>query len=245
MTLSLEELGFGLRRIETRDGSLVFALDTPFMFITNASIDVFVEQIGDKFHIFDDGMTLHEVLTSGVDMSSRYKWDSLRKIVGEWDVNFSHSGTFERYSSADKARETTADFLRAMFSIDDWIFEQVVHRKPVDTLVEESKMLFKRWWRTNEIVNHPKVSSDYGEQLEFDFKVKDTYVDVISPHKVSSASTIRKLLATPSGSETLVVIDDRYDAKKAEQETCLVSRVSDTIYFSRLKKNASEFNQVA
>lgn len=245
MTLSLEALGFGLRHVETRDNSRVFSLESPFRLLTESPFDVFVEHVGDKFHIFDDGLTLHEILVAGVDMSSRYKWESLRKIVGNWGVSFSRTGVFESYSSINRIEETTSNYLRAMISVDDWIAEQALNRKSIDTLIEDSKNFLKRWWQTEEIVNHPRISAVYGEQLEFDFKIKDTYVDVISPSKVSSASTVRKLLAIPRDSKTFVVIDDRPDPKKAEQEKYVVSRLSDTIFFTKLAQNATEFAPAA
>lgn len=243
MTLSLETLGFELRRAPTRDNSIVFTLETPFCWVTESPYDVFVEQINDKFHVFDDGLSMHEILVAGVDMESRYKWDSLRRIVSGWNVNFNHTGGFESFSSMDKARETISNYLRAMNSVDEWILDQVLNRKPVDTLVEDSKELLKRWWQTAEVVNHPKIGAIYGEQLEFDFKIKDTYVDVISPTK--SASTIRKLVATPKENKTLVVIDDRTDLKTAEREKTVISMVSNAIMYTRLEQNASAFSRAA
>ncbi len=245
MTLSLETLGFGLHPEATRDNSPLFAIESPFRLLNESPFDVFVEQTGDKLHIFDDGLTMHEIVAAGVDMSNRHKWDSLRKLAGRRNVSLSHSGVFESYAPMESAEVAVSNYLRTMFSIDDWIAEQVVSRKSIDTLIEDAKGLFKKWWRTEEVIDKPKVCAVYGEFIEFDFAINDTYIDVISPTKTSSASTIRKLVAAPEVKKTLVVIDDRVDPKTADREKAVISMVSSAILFTRLEENATSSNRAA
>lgn len=129
MAFSLRKFGFNVRREKTRDGSLLFSLETPFCWVTGEKYAVFIEQVDDKFHIFDDGLSLFEILVAGVDMSTRFKTYSLRKVVAEWDVNFSNTGIFESYSPMNEAEETVSNYLRAMHSVDDWIWRQINRRR--------------------------------------------------------------------------------------------------------------------
>lgn len=104
MSISIENLGFGLYSEETRDGSELFALGSPFRMLNGAPFDVFVEKVGTSFHIFDDGLTMHEIVSCGIDMSSHHKWAALRKIASMRNVNLSRSGVL-RYTHHSQTRK--------------------------------------------------------------------------------------------------------------------------------------------
>lgn len=53
----LAMLGFQLYPVETRDGSKISRLDTPFLLDNEHPFDIFVEWQDGKLHLFDVGMT--------------------------------------------------------------------------------------------------------------------------------------------------------------------------------------------
>ena len=53
MVNQLAMLGFQLDRVETRDGSEVYRLDTPFLLDNEFPYDIFVEWKDGELHLFD------------------------------------------------------------------------------------------------------------------------------------------------------------------------------------------------
>lgn len=249
MSLTLENLGFSLFPEETRDGSTLFSFESPFRMLNGAPFDVFAERIGEIFHIFDDGLTMHEIVSSGVDMSGHYKWAALRRIASSRNVNLSRSGVFEIYARFDRVEEAVANYLRVMFAIDDWVKEQTSRIREETSLVEQTKKLFRRWWPAKELIEKPTIVGISGMQLEFDFMIDGRYVDAIAPTANASAGFLRKVLAIPADDrrniETIAVIDDRTAREAANREKNILSGYSNVIMISRLARNAAEGNLAA
>lgn len=65
MNDSLALLGFQLYPVETRDGSKLFRLDTPFLLDNEFPFDIFVEWKDGELHLFDEGMTWHNIGAMG------------------------------------------------------------------------------------------------------------------------------------------------------------------------------------
>lgn len=249
MSISIENLGFGLYPEETRDDSELFALSSPFRMLNGSPFDVFVEKVGTSFHIFDDGLTMHEIVSCGINMSSHHRWAALRKIASMRNVNLSRSGVFEVYTSFTNAETAVANYLRTMFAIDDWLTEHAFESRAKKNLVEESKKLFKRWWPTKELVDRPKIAGISGMQLEFDFKIDDKYVDAITPTANASAGFLRKVLAIPenirNSVQTIAVIDDRLSKEAANREKNILTSHANIILISNLEKNAMQSDLIA
>ena len=249
MSISIEDLGFGLYPEETRDGSRLFSLESPFRLFNGAPFDVFVERNGDSFHIFDDGLTMHEIVSCGVDMSNHFRWAALRKIAEMRNVSLSRSGVFEVYTSFEKAETAVANYLRVMFAVDDWLMGISVDTRARNGLVEESKELFKRWRPEKELVDKPRIAGISGMQLEFDFKFDDSYVDAITPTANASAGFLRKVLAIPESArksvKTLAVIDDRISKEAANREKNILAGHTNIIMISKLAANAMRSDLIA
>lgn len=246
MSLSIERLGFGLSPEQTRDGFTLFSFDSPFRMLNGAPFDAFVEQIGDSFHIFDDGLTMHEIVSCGIDMSSPHKWAALRRMVSVRNVSLSHSGVFELYTKMDNVERAVSNYLRAMFSVDEWLMEHAYRYKEEKSLVEETKTLFKLSFPNEKLIDRPKVSGIAGIQLEFDFRIGNRLVDAIKPNAAASAGTLRKLLALPTEMLDTIVptvaLDDRGFEAEAKQEKELLAKHSSVVLLSRLEANASKFD---
>lgn len=65
MVNQLAMLGFQLDRVETRDGSEVYRLDTPFLLDNEFPYDIFVEWKDGELHLFDEGVTWHSIGAMG------------------------------------------------------------------------------------------------------------------------------------------------------------------------------------
>ena len=76
----LELLGFGLYKAPTTDGSMVYAVDTPFTFFDDDPIVLFVEKRSNGFYFFDEGLTLFQAKSVGYDVEGKLKpWSNPRQ----------------------------------------------------------------------------------------------------------------------------------------------------------------------
>lgn len=123
-TLTLDTLGFALAPEPTRSGSKLYCVETPFRFFNDAPFDVFIERTGWQIYVFDDGLTMHEIIIAGVDMADADNWSRLRAIVDEYHVSLSPTGVFEIFSADPEA--AVGNFLRALIAVDDWLRKRLV-----------------------------------------------------------------------------------------------------------------------
>ena len=122
MTISLDSLGFSLHPVKTRDGSAVFRLETAFKLADEFPLDIFVEETSAGFHIFDEGLTFHNLLSLGVKLQTPEQLDSLRAVIGQYaPVTFTEQGTIEVHGSDDHASDLVALFISALMGINQWV----------------------------------------------------------------------------------------------------------------------------
>lgn len=118
--MTLESLGFGLSPVETRDGSEVWQIETPFRLANEFPFDIFVEQIGNVFHVFDDGLTRHDLRALGIDLSDGERVESLRRVIQKYGVAFNKDFSFEAFGDIEHAGEILSKYLSAMVQLDFW-----------------------------------------------------------------------------------------------------------------------------
>lgn len=244
MMFDLEALGFDLYPVETRDGTEIQCLKTPFLLADEFEYDIFVERNGEQFHIFDEGMTAHSLMAAGVDITAS-RVTSIRKLLDKHQVALTSFGSFEKFGSISDSSRMIADYLTAMNDLNKWACTLLEKKVSNKNLIETSKLMFRLWKPAAKIVDAPKVMSVYDKEISFDFAVDDTYVDAFKPIPRSSADFIRKSVACfdveGKRLKTLGVLDDRDERDKAVNETKVISRITRTILYTDLAANAEKY----
>lgn len=244
MALDLETLGFDFYPVETRDGTEVFCLKTPFLLADEFEYDIFVERNGEQFHIFDEGMTAHSLLAAGVDITVS-RVGLIRKLLDKHQVALTNFGSFEKFGPASDSSRMISDYLTAMVDLNKWACSLLEKKVSNKNLIETSKLMFRLWKPAAKIVDAPKVVGIYDKEIGFDFAVDDTYVDAFKPVPRSSADFIRKSVACfdveGKRLRTLGVLDDREERDKAMNETKVISRITRTILYTDLAANAEKY----
>lgn len=122
MIVSLDSLGFSLYPVKTRDGSAVFRLETAFKLAAAFPLDIFIEETSTGFHVFDEGMTFHNLLSLGVRLQTPEQLNSLRTVIGQYaPITFTEQGTIEVYGSVDHAANLVALFISSTMGINQWL----------------------------------------------------------------------------------------------------------------------------
>lgn len=245
---SLDQLGFNLFPVDTVDGTEVFRLQTGFRLADKYPFDIFVEDTARGFHVWDEGLTYHNLLSINPSIVKGSRFNRIQEVVSVYDVSFTELGMFEAYGPSDKATDTVCDFISAMVGLDRWVLD-IFSRKPEkNNLVESAKLMFKRWKPKAHIQDDPRLEGYDGMQLEFDFSVDEddsvSFVDVFAPVATSTAGFMRKAasfnLANLKGC-TLGIVDNQTDDLAAQKEIALISTSYRAMSFSALVQNANSF----
>lgn len=103
-------------RVTQLDGAAV--ISTPFLDRHNDEIEIFVERRGDHVVLSDDGYTLRDLASSGVDLSSGTRNSHLRRILAGFGVSVEGDELVVRATSSEFGQKKH-NLLQAILSVDD------------------------------------------------------------------------------------------------------------------------------
>ena len=235
---NLSTFGFDMYKVPTRDGSIVYEIDTPFLLADEYTLNIFVEQLGNNIHIFDEGCTVFDLRGFGIQLDDG-RMKSLSNLLRGYGLAFDGT-SIESLAPVDKGHVLFSRYIAAMMSIDTWLRSNIRVKPSKTNLVNQTKTYFKSWTQSNDVIDSPKIQGKYEKIISFDFMINDLYVDSIFPDYNATASFMHKVaLAKISHNiKTMVVVDDRADPHKAQREKEIASAVSPAMDFSTLEFNA-------
>ncbi len=112
MNDSLALLGFQLYPVETRDGSKLMRLDTPFLLDNEFPFDIFVEWKDGELHLFDEGMTWHNIGAMGFRQDEE-NFKRYRDFMQENGVTVGADAVMSLSGMQTEAPDLVARFLTA------------------------------------------------------------------------------------------------------------------------------------
>lgn len=110
-------LGFQLYPVETRDGSKLMRLDTPFLLDNEHPFDIFVEWKDGELHLFDEGMTWHSIGAMGYRLNEE-TFRRYRDFMDENGVTVGDDAVLSLSGSQMEAQNLVARFLTACVLLD-------------------------------------------------------------------------------------------------------------------------------
>ena len=108
MVDQLAMLGFQLDRVETRDGSEVYRLDT---------FDIFVEWKDGDLHLFDEGLTWHSIWAVGYRLNEE-NFKRYRDFMQENGVTVGDDAVLSLSGLQTDAQDVVARYLTACVLLD-------------------------------------------------------------------------------------------------------------------------------
>lgn len=238
----LGSFGFDFYPVKTRDGSKVFAIDTPFLLADEHRFTIFTEQVGNYVRLFDEGSTVFDLRSFGVNFDERGSlYSSLDRHLNTWGIELTDSLSIEGFAPINQASALFAKYIAGLMSIDNWLRKNLRVKPSKQNLVNQSKTYFKIWARNSLVQDKPSIKDKFGKTIQFDFGIENLCIDSIFPERNSSANFIRKTAITriAGNFETMAVIDDSFDKTLAQQEHEIVGTVTYAILLSRLANNAA------
>lgn len=117
MVDQLAMLGFQLDRVENRDGSEVYRLDTLFLLDNEFPYDIFVEWKDGELHLFDEGMTWHSIGAMGFRLNEE-NFKRYRDFMQENGVTVGDDAVLSLSGSQMEAQYLVARVLTACVLLD-------------------------------------------------------------------------------------------------------------------------------
>lgn len=114
------------------------SMPTPFLGLYNDLIELFVKQEGDYICLSDDGQTIWNAETTGLDMKAPEQKHLLDLILSKYRVNLSKDGVLDLQVEKDKFEQGKYSMLMTMFAINDMtsqgsnIFQKNVRKLMMD-----------------------------------------------------------------------------------------------------------------
>lgn len=236
---TLSTFGFDMYKVPTRDGSIVYEIDTPFLLADEYKLNIFVEQFGNNIHIFDEGSTVFDLRGFGIQLDDG-RMKSLSNLLRNYDLSLDGT-SIESLAPLDQGHVLFSRYIAAMMSIDTWLRNNLRVKPSKTNLINQTKTYFKSWTRSEKVIDEPKIQGKYEKAISFDFLINDLYVDSIFPDYNATASFMHKVaLAKISHKiKTMVIVDDTLEPRKAQKEKEIASAVSHAMDLSTLKFNAT------
>ena len=113
----LAMLGFQFYPVETRDGSKISRLDTPFLLDNEFTFDIFVEWKDGELHLFDEGMTWHSIVAMGFRLNDE-NFNRYRDFMQKNGVTVGDDAVASLSGLQTEAQDLVARYLTACVLLD-------------------------------------------------------------------------------------------------------------------------------
>jgi hypothetical protein len=234
----------GIRCHPLTDDGAVALVDTAFKFQDGDYVPVYVQQIANQVRFFDAGETVIHFIGRGVSINDAKGAKFLKKIAEQNGSTFNENGEIEAWASQDNPSEAFAKYMGVMLGLVRWEHDQIGIATDTSLLIEEVSMCFRAAYPDKIQIPSPEYTGISGHKYRFDFIHGDDAVLAISTHHASVASALKKLidlnqLAENSTLTPLVVIDDRYDKKEADNQAKVLAATARVLAMTTLESKAN------
>ena len=211
--LCLNDLGFEMRPVPTRDGSAVHQLETPFRISRDAPLEAYVQTYEGDVRFFDEGLNLHALLSLGVNFEEEAAWDRLQDAFRGTGVVLHPSGQIEMIAPRERGEEACARYLLALTQLESLVTDK---NCPMDSdrkeYVGRAALALRCAFPEAEMECFPVVRTA-GGAISFDLRVDGGYVNVLSIDDVRShVGKVEALRLERPDVQTLAVVIDEADA---------------------------------
>lgn len=235
--INLDNFGFGVHTVPTRDGSEAYRLHTPFTIIKDFPLEIYVQLIGNRVRFFDEGFNLHSLLAMGIVFDSKSRWSSLKRVVEKRQAILSDHGQIELFAPIESIRIACASYIQTLCDIGDWVIElNSQQKRSKEELIKRALLAFKALKPQDRIIENPVVAMKNEKDIKFDFSINEQeFIDILFPDSVwpfvRKVAHMRIIHPTNTG---LGVVEDINNPKQAKIEQKAAGSFVPMICYSRL-----------
>lgn len=233
---------YDCRQVQGLDGAPGLEIGTPFSLPDGSAINLYVMPAGSHILLSDNGDTLFQLNSMGIDVWQSNRLKSIRELAALHDLTLSERGDFQMLSQQDHAAFSFAKAVSGLITISNWAAGQLdIEISGRDIIAEAEPYIIARN-PTASFKKHPKIKGASGAEYVFDIQHGKDLIDVISPSPQSTGGAMRKVGDVLNGPfaehlSPLIIIDDRDDPKRARNEISIVAAIARAQTFTSLMRS--------
>jgi hypothetical protein len=227
-----KSIGMKCRTLPSAEGKPIHCISTPFQYFDGDAIHLYAEELGSLTRFFDSGDTLFHVSGSGIKFKDKRSLKPIQRLVEEVGAQLSEDGEISALAPTKDGRDGFRKLITAVLNVAGWEAENAGIAADATTLAGEVEIYLREWKPGHALLYEQPLSGISGRSHTFAFLVDGELIDVVSSIPQSTAAVVRKLAdvrGIPSQGDTpiRIIIDDRINPKRAEQEAMILSRFAD------------------
>lgn len=218
-------------------------IDTSFKFQDGDFIPVYVEYFGNQVRFFDAGETVLHFSDRGMTFSNGRNGKFLKNIADDHGAAVNSNWEIEAWATKENAGQAFEKYLSTMISIVRWEYKQIGVDTDMSLLLDEVSMCLKSAYPDEKQTPSEEYIGVSGHKYKFDFIHGNKAILAITAHHASVSSALKQIVdlnqvSSNARLSTLIVIDDRYDKKSADNQTKILTAVTEVMPMSVLESKA-------
>ena len=214
-------------------------IGTPFSYADGTAIVLYAMEEGDKLLLSDNGEMLAHLSAVGIDTSKRLS--TLRERVGPFGLTLTDNGDVRALVPMEQGAHMLATTISAMLSVAEWERERLGLNEHTKNLADEAEIFLREWKPQAILERHPRIKGQSKRDYRFDFLLDGEYIDIIGANHTATGATMRKAGDVKNspylyGRDIRVVIDDRFEAPRAEVERQILGSLVKAMTLTKLQE---------
>lgn len=229
------------RQVPGLDGQTGLEIGTPFSLPGGSAINMYVMPAGSHVLLSDNGDTLFQLNSLGLDVWHPARIRSLREAAAEHNLTVGEGGDIRVLAQPDHAAFAFARAITGILSIASWAAVQLSAEVKERDIVAEAEPYIIARNPTARLKLKPKIRGASQAEHAFDYQHGADLIDVIPPHPASTGSVMRKVGDVTNGPfaehlTPLIIVDDREDPKRAQNEIGIIASIARAQTFTSLMR---------
>ena len=212
---------------------------TPFSLPDGSAINVYLSNLGNHVLLSDNGDILFQLNGMGIDIWQPMRLKGIRDLALRHNIHLSENGDFRVISKSENTSSAFALMISGLLAVSHWAGDHLNIESEEHDIVSEAEPYIIA--RNHNLICKRKVRIQGASKAihEFDFQHGNELIDVISPSAVATGGVMRKIgdvVNGPYADDTtqLIIVDDRFDPFRAENEMGILASIVRTQPFTEL-----------
>lgn len=230
---------FDCRPVPAVSGSVGLEIGTPFSLPDGSAINVYLLTEGSHIRISDNGDTLFQLPSMGLDIWQPARFNALREFARSRKLHLTERGELFALARPEHAAGGFATTLTGLIAVSQWAADKLGEREPETDLVAELEPYIVARNPALPLKLHPKVKGASRTVHTFDLQHGSDLIDVITANAIATGGAMRKAGDVQNGpyagsAAPLFVVDDRRDPARAESEIAILGSMTRAMAASTL-----------
>jgi hypothetical protein len=233
---------YDCRQVRATDGQIRLEIGTPFSLPDGSAINLYVIPVGEHVLLSDNGDTLFHLNSMGLDVWHSRRLKGLRQQLSAQKLTTGEQGDIRMLAQPLHAPCAFAQAITRILAVSAWAASELRIEASERDIVAEAEPFIVARNPTLVLKLKHKVRGASQAEHTFDYLHGTDLIDVISPSAASTRGVMRKIGDVTNGPfaehlSPLIIVDDRDDAKRAQNEMGIIASIARTQPFTALMRS--------